>query len=169
MRSHNLKIIAGLLLTLGVATASDAAPPGVAQVSANLVKPISLTWLQDLDLGTIVLGPGTWSSATVQISRAGVFSCTSANVTCTGASQPAQYNVTGTNNQTVHVTAPNVTLINQSDATKTLTLVVDGPGTITLPNSGSKGTDFMLGGAITVSSATTSGVYVGTFNVTADY
>jgi len=149
------------------AAPADAAP--VATVKASVVKPLTLTWVQDLDLGTVVLGPGTWSGAVVGISRNGVFSCTNANVTCTGATRVATYNVTGTTNQTARITAPNVTLVNQNDPTKTLTLVVDSPGSVVIPNAGNKGADFSLGGSITLSSSTVSGVYRGTFNVTVDY
>jgi hypothetical protein len=81
----------------------------------------------------------------------------------------ATYNVTGSTNQTARVTAPNVTLVNQNDPTKTLTLVVDSPGTVTIPNAGKKGVDFSLGGAIVLSSSTAGGTYSGTFNVTVDY
>ena len=35
------------------------------------VKPLVLTKLQDLDLGTVTLGPGVWSNATVSLSQAG--------------------------------------------------------------------------------------------------
>ena len=145
-----------------------AAATQVARVSAAVAKPLTLTRVQDLDLGTIVVGPGTWSGATVGISRAGVFGC-SANVACTGATRVARYTVTGSNNQTIRITAPNVVLTNQSDPTKTLTLVVDAPGTITLPNSGNQGVQFPLGGSITVNSSTSGGTYSGTFNVTVDY
>jgi Domain of unknown function (DUF4402) len=141
----------------------------IAPVSANVVKPLILSWLQNLDLGTIVLGPGTWAGATVAITRAGAFSCVNANVTCSGATQVARYNVSGTNNQTVRISAPNVTLTNQSDPTRTLTLVVDNPGSVVLTNSGPPGTNFSLGGSVTVSSSTAGGNYVGTFNVTVDY
>jgi len=148
---------------------AEAAAPGVAAVNASVVKPLILTRLQDLDLGSIVLGPGTWSGATVSISRAGTFTCTNANVTCSGVTKVAQYNVSGSNNQVVHITAPNVTLVNQSDASQRLTLVVDNPGTVTLTNSGPPGSNFSLGGSISVSSATVGGTYSGTFNVTVDY
>ena len=67
------------------------------------------------------------------------------------------------------ITAPNVVLTNQSDQTRTLTLVVDNPGSVTLQNGGKKGTDFSLGGSISLSSATAGGVYAGTFDVTVDY
>lgn len=141
----------------------------MAGVSASVVKPLILTWLQDLDLGSIVLGPGTWSGATVSISRTGVFTCSNANVTCSGTTKVAQYNVSGSNNNVVHITAPNVTLINQSDASQRLTLIVDNPGTATLTNSGPPGINFSLGGSISVNSSTIGGTYSGTFNVTVDY
>jgi hypothetical protein len=133
------------------------------------VKPLVLTWLQDLDLGTIILGPGTWSGATVAISQAGAFSCTNANVTCSGATKAAQYNVSGSNRQVVHITAPNVTLVNQDDATQKLTLLLDSPATVTLTNSGPPGSNFSIGGSITLNSATAGGTYVGMMNVTVDY
>jgi len=160
-------------MMVGLAALAAAAPAcaanNVGTVQANVVKPLILTWLQDLDLGTIALGPGTWSNATVGISRAGVFSCTNANLICTGATQVARYNVSGTNNRTVLISAPNVTLVNQGDPTKTLTMVVDNPGSALLTNSGPPGTNFSLGGSISLSSTTVSGTYSGTFNVTVDY
>ena len=61
-----------------------------ATVKASVVKPLSLTALQDLDLGTIALGSGSWSGATVSISRTGVFSCANVNTTCSGARQVAR-------------------------------------------------------------------------------
>jgi len=169
VRWRSLRIIAGLACAFAGANSAHAAPGGIATVNASVVKPLVLTWLQDLDLGTIVLGPGTWSNATIAISRTGTFSCTSANVTCSGTTQVARYNVSGSNNQVVHITAPNVTLRNQGNASQTLTLVVDNPGTATLTNSGPPGTNFSLGGSITLNSTTAGGTYSGTFNVTVDY
>jgi len=69
----------------------------------------------------------------------------------------------------VRISAPNVTLTNQSDPTKTLTLVVDSPGSLVLTNSGPPGSNFSLGGSVNLSSTTAGGVYAGTFNVTVDY
>jgi hypothetical protein len=164
--SRCIKAIAVLLCQAGAVPAHAATQ--TAQVNASVVKPITVTWIQDLDLGTIVLGPGAWSNATVGISRAGAFTCT-ASVTCSGATKVAKYTVSGTNNQVVRISAPNVTMVNQSDPTKTLTLVVDSPGTVALPNSGNPGVTFSLGGAITLNSTTAGGTYAGTFNVTVDY
>jgi hypothetical protein len=140
-----------------------------ASVSANVVKPLTLQALQNLDLGTITLGPGTWSGATVGISRTGVFSCASAKLICTGAPRVARYKVTGGNKQVVRITAPSVTLVNQADPTNTLIMTVDSPGTVTLTSSGAPGNNFDLGGTITLSSTTATGDYQGTFAVTVDY
>ena len=93
-----------------------------AKVSANVVKPLTIKWVQDLSLGSVTLAPGTWSNAQVSISRSGVFSCASTNLVCTGIPGVATYNVVGSNGQTVRISAPNVTLVNQGDSTKTLTL-----------------------------------------------
>ena len=77
--------------------------------------------------------------------------------------------MTGTNKQTVIITAPDVTLVNQSDSTKRLTMKVDSPGKVVLTSSGMPGVEFDLGGSITLSASTAEGVYSGTFSVTVDY
>lgn len=156
------------------ATPAAAAPVGPsdrnATATARIVKPLTLNWVQDLNLGTILLsGAGAWNGAVVSIARDGTFSCTNTNVVCSGTTQVARYRVTGTNRQQVTITAPNVTLTNANNALQTLTMAVDSPGTVTLPNSGTTGVEFPLGGSITVDSTTGDGVYTGSFNVTVDY
>ena len=140
-----------------------------AAVSASPVKPLVISRVQDLDLGTVTLGPGIWSNATISVSQAGVRSCANPNVTCTGATMAATYNVQGSNRETVRISAPNVTLVNQTDSTQTLTLVTNAPASVVLTNSGFPGSDFSIGGSVTLNSTTSGGTYVGTFNVTADY
>jgi len=81
----------------------------------------------------------------------------------------AQYNVQGSKQQAVYISAPNVTMVNQSDSTKTLTLVTDAPSSLILANSGYPGSNFSIGGSVTLDSTTSAGTYVGTFNVTVDY
>lgn len=158
-------LLAGLL----AAAAPVRAATVMAQVNASNVKPLLLTKLQDLDLGSVTLGPGVWSNATVSLSQAGVRSCTNANISCSGATVVARYNVQGSNQQTVRISAPNVTMVNQSDSTQTLTLATDAPASILLTNSGFPGMDFTIGGSVTINSTTQAGTYVGTFNVTVDY
>ena len=153
----------------GEAAAAPATATVVAPVRASVTKPLMLTALQDLDVGTVILRPGTWTGATVSISQTGVLTCTNPNVICSGATQAALYNVAGTNKMTILISAPNVTLTNQADATKTLQLVPAKPASVALPNSGNQGVDFGVGGTITLSSSTTDGLYAGTMNVTVDY
>lgn len=140
-----------------------------ASVKASPVKPLILTKVQDLDFGSVTLGPGVWSNATVSLSQGGSFSCTNANVVCTGATTVARYNVQGSSQQTVYVSAPNVTLVNQNDPTQTLTMITDAPASVVIPNSGAKGVNFSIGGSVKLASTTVAGTYVGTFNVTVDY
>lgn len=162
--------VAAIALTATPAFAAPTNPDKNATATAKIVKPLTLTWVQDLDLGTVLLsGAGAWSGATVGVSRAGVFSCANSNVTCSGTNQVAKYKVTGTNNQVVTINAGNVVMTNQNDNTKTLTLTVDNPGTVNLSNSGNVGLEFSLGGAISVDSTTADGTYSGTFNVTVNY
>jgi hypothetical protein len=141
--------------------------------TARIVKPLTLQWQQDLDLGTIILSSGSWTGATVSIAPDGTFNCdggASTKVTCTSATKPAQYKVTGTNNQDVKITAPDVTLTGPGG---TLLMTVSRPGspagTINLGNSGSAGYIFGLGGSIGLNATTPDGTYTGTFNVTVDY
>src|SRR5690349_11918249 len=154
-----------LLLCLAACGVPAHAASQTVTVKASVVKPLTLTAVQGLDLGTFTLQPGTWSNAVVGISKTGTFTC-NANVTCTGTPQVAQFTVSGTNNQTVKVTAPNVTLVNQADSSQTLLLTVDAPATIALPNSGTKGVDFDIGGTLSLSSTTADGDYSGVLNVT---
>ena len=170
MQSMTIRIVGlfGALAAGQCATTACAATVNVG-VNATALKALQIVKLQDLDLGTITLGPGTWSNASVSLTQLGVFVCLPLNITCSGATQVARYNVQGSNKGVVQISTPNVTLVNQGDPSKTLTLLVDSPPAVVLPNSGQPGVDFSIGGTITVSSTTASGTYVGTFNVTADY
>lgn len=158
-----------LCLCIACAGSRGEAASLTVSVAANTVKPLIIAKLTDLDLGSVTLGPGVWSNATLSISQAGVLSCTDANLSCSGATSVASYNVQGSKQQPINISAPNVTLVNQDDATKTLTLIVDAPATLVLANSGFPGSNFSIGGSVTLNSTTAAGTYVGTFNVTVDY
>jgi spore coat protein U-like protein len=177
LRSRNdfsLRVRTKAMVLLTAAQSLAAAVPAraatmTASVNATVNKPLVLSKVQDLDLGTVTLSPGVWSNATVSISQAGALTCGSANIVCTGATMAATYNVQGSKQQAVRISVPNVTLVNQSDSSKTLTLTTNAPATITLANSGFPGSNFSIGGSVTLNSSTPSGVYVGTMNVTVDY
>jgi hypothetical protein len=168
-RGHILGLIVSITLPVIPAVAAPTSATTTVTVKASVVKPLSLTALQDLDLGTIILGAGNWSGATVSLSQAGVRSCANPNTICTGTAQAAIYQVVGTNKETVQITAPAVTLVNQGDSSKTIQLVLDAPASIVLTNSGMPGVQFSVGGSMTLSSATAGGTYAGTMTVTVDY
>jgi hypothetical protein len=168
-RGRILGLVFSMTLPAFPAAAAPTSTTTTVTVKASVVKPLSLTALQDLDLGTIILGAGTWSGATVTLSQAGVRSCANPNTTCSGAAQAATYQVVGTNKETVQVTAPPVTLVNQGDSSKTIQLVLSAPTSILLPNSGMPGVQFSVGGSMTLDSATAGGTYSGTMTVTVDY
>ncbi|HEU0310287.1 MAG TPA: DUF4402 domain-containing protein [Sphingomicrobium sp.] len=155
------------------AAATIVATPAAAQVSvsngpvtatARITKPLTLTRLDDIDFGEIIVQ----GSDTVSIDYTnGNLSCGApANLTCQGATKRAQYRVTGTNNQDVTVTMPDVTLSNGTD---NLTLVLAGPGTVNLTNSGSVGETFYIGGSIAIDETVSEGTYTGQLAVTVEY
>jgi spore coat protein U-like protein len=169
IRTRNLtQLVMMLFPCFGIAAPVGAATV-TAAVNATVNKPLVLTKVQNLDFGTVTLGPGAWSNAKISISQAGTLTCGSANVVCSGVPMAATYNVQGSKQQAVQISAPNVTLVNQSNSAQTLTLVTDAPSSITLANSGFPGSNFSVGGSITISSSTPAGTYVGTMNVTVNY
>lgn len=162
--------VAALLVAATPAAAQQVSPDSQARATARIVKPLSLYWVQDLDLGSIILGPGTWSGAVVGVGRDGTPDCANTNVTCTGTMTEAQYRVTGTNNQDVTVNASaSIDLVHTVDPTQVLAMSVDNPGTVSLGNSGVPGLVFGLGGSITVDATTVDGTYTGLFDVTVEY
>lgn len=168
-----LLISAGALTALAITSAPAVAAPVSATAQANaharLFRPLTITSVRDLDLGTIVLSGAAPYTDTVGIDQAGTFSC-GANLTCSGTTQTAQYTVTGTNNQNVTIyVSPTIAMVNQSVVSPDLTLTVDAPGTVALGASGNAGVTFDIGGSIDVADDTTEGVYQGTFDVSADY
>lgn len=165
------------LAALAAATTIAAAPafaapttvtgPGTpVTATAKITKPLTLTEVSDMDFGEIIVQ----DAGDVTMDTAGAVTCTG-GLTCQGATTAATYKVTGTNNQTVQITKPNVTLTNTDSSGTTLTLVLNGYGPTQqlLPNSGSTGVNFSLGGKIVVAANTREGTYVGDLAVTVDY
>jgi len=135
--------------------------------TARITKPLSLTRVDDMDFGTILV---TGSDTVTLDAATGIVTCgAAANMTCSGSTKAAEYKVTGTNNQDVTVTKPNVTLDNTSGGTDQLTLVLSGPDTVNLTSSGANGTTFKLGGSIAIDENVDEGVYVGDLAVTVNY
>lgn len=153
-----------------VAAPAVAAPTSVSngpvQAKAEIRKPLTLTKVSNMDFGII----SVQDTGLAVLNPDGTFTCAS-TLSCLGPATVAEYTVTGTNNQTVTITKPDVTLTNQSDNSSTLTLVLNGhgPASVLLPNSGNTGVNFKLGGEINIPAATKEGVYQGNLNVTVNY
>jgi Mat/Ecp fimbriae major subunit len=166
-------IIAGAVSALAFTSAPAYAVSPTTQATANarIVKPLTLTAAQNLDLGTIVLSGTAPYTQTVGITQAGVFSCGGASLTCSGTTQTAQYTATGTQGQTLTVAgSPTIALANSTQPTAPnipLTVAYPAAGSVVLNSAGT--VTFDIGGSIQVSDTTPDGVYGGTFDVTADY
>jgi hypothetical protein len=166
------KSLRNLMLAAAVAVlpaAADAAPTSVSngpvQAHATIVKPLTLKKVADMDFGSITVQ----DTGVAHLSAAGTLTCDT-TLTCATTGTPAEYTVTGTNNQQVTITKPNVTMSNLTDTTAApLTLVLTGQGTVTLPNSGATGINFKLGGDLAIPAATKEGVYQGDLAVTVNY
>ena len=132
--------------------------------TARITKPLTLTKIDDIDFGTIaVTGTDTVTLDEVSGNRV----CGAAvNQVCSGAFKFAEYRVTGTNNQDVTITKPDVSLSNGTD---NLTLVLTGLDTINLTNSGVTGATFKLGGSILIDEDVSEGTYTGNLAVTVEY
>ena len=79
--------VAALALTATPALAAPVSPDKQATATARIVKPLSLTWVQDLDFGTVTLvdtGP-----TTITVAQNGTRTCPGTAVTCSGASTAA--------------------------------------------------------------------------------
>lgn len=157
-----------LLPAVALAALAAATPAGAAQVTAvtsvNVVKPVALAKLQDMNFGTLTFA-GFTGSRTIALSRLGAITCAT-DIVCSGATTQARFNVTGTNKLTVLLTYSGGTLSNGTDS---IPFAANGPASITLTSSGAPGTDFDIGGALTISPELVGGVYSGTMTVTAEY
>lgn len=159
--------MAALAATAIIVTTPAFAVPVTGQAptaTARISKPLTLTRVDDLDFGTVLV---TGSDSISLDASTGVVTCGAvANMTCSGATKAAEYRVTGTNNQNVTITKPDVTLDNGTDQ---LTLVLSGPNTVNLTNSGATGATFTLGGSIAIDENVSEGTYVGDLAVTVEY
>jgi len=162
-----LAIVASSALLALASPAAAVSPATQATANAKIYKPLTISKVQNLDFGVIVLGSGAWSGEVVSISQAGALTCGGGtNLTCSGSPQVAKYHLVGTNNATVTVSSPGFNLTGPG----TLAFTPNAPATVNLGASGvTTGVDFSIGGSITLASTTPDGVYVGTFAVTADY
>jgi spore coat protein U-like protein len=157
-----------LSLAALAATAASTNPASAANTTAvttvNVVRPVSLSKLQDMDFGTLTFA-GFTGARTIALSRAGTLTC-AADIVCSGVAKQARFNVQGTNKLTVLFTYSGGTLSNGIDS---IPFTPDGQASIVMTNSGAPGSNFDVGGSLEVSPTLVGGVYSGTMTVTAEY
>jgi len=156
--------VAALTLTSAPAAAAPTSSSNSATATARIVKPLTLTRTANMDFGDIVVQ----DAGVATLAMGGALTCTG-GLTCAATGTPAAYLVTGTNNQVVTVTAPDVTLTNTANPGTPLTLDLNAPASVLLPNAGASGENFSVGGSIAVAATTRDGVYTGDLAVTVDY
>lgn len=162
-----LAVMASLLASALAPAAANAATLQAA-VTFTIVRPVVLKRVADLNFGSVVM-PLVTSAGTVSLSQANVRTC-AAQFTCSGATTVASYNLVGTNNTVVVITARPSQLANTTNTgAATLTFTPIAPATVTLANSGNVGTNFTVGGSITLPATTAPGTYTGTIDISADY
>jgi hypothetical protein len=140
-------------------------PSGPPAASARIVRPLTLSATGALNFGVIVMN-GVTADRKVTLNPDTSITCAT-ELVCDLNGTVVTYNVRGTQGQTVTINKIPTTLNGSNGGSLQLTPV--GQANILLPNSGSPGIDFPIGGEITIASTTTDGLYTGTVNVTVDY
>lgn len=174
-------MIKSLTALAAVAIAAVAAPAmaqstasTTGQGSITVIRPLTLTKNADLKFGTVVR-PAT-GAGTVTVSAAGSRSVAGGVVGLNSGDTPqaAQFTVDGEGGQSVSVTIP--ATFSMANGTDTLTVTTSNnlsgsAASQTLSNAlGSAGSlSFKVGGSVPVASTTATGVYTGTFTVSAAY
>lgn len=167
MRKFLAAFGAAAMLALFSVPAAAVTPLTQATATARIFKPLTIQFQQNLDFGNLVLtGAGTWSGQVISMNQTGTLTGCGGNVTCSGATTPAQYKLIGTNNAIVTISCPAFSLTGPG----TLAFTPNAPATVNLGAAGSStGVIFGIGGSITLASTTPEGTYTGNFLVTADY
>lgn len=139
-----------------------------ATASVNVMKPLQLTALRNLQFGTVLVGTFT-GNQNVTITPSGRTCGSGAGLTCSGVFSTAQYRVSGTNNQVALISSatPTINLTNGTGATLVLTPTF--PASVAFTNSGNQGVLFEVGGILSFNSAMADGLYTGTLEIQVAY
>lgn len=165
-------------LSLAIVLACTSAPAFAQSATGNgsvtVVRPLTVAKNTDLQFGTVVR-PST-GAGTVVVSTTGARSVTGGVVTLASGAAPtaAQFAVSGEGGQSVSLTIPSTFDIANGTDTLTVTTtndLINSAASQTLSNAaGSAGTLVVnVGGGVPVGSTTPTGLYTGTFTVSAAY
>ena len=165
---RHTRFLLAAIASMAIATPAVAATTS-AGTTVNIVRPVSISKILDMDFGTLSFA-GFSGTRAIVVSRTGALTC-AADIVCTGVPKQARFNVQGTNKLVVNITYSGGTLAipGAPPGAETIPFVADGPASVTMINSGAPGLNFDVGGTLTISPTLPGGVYTGTMNVTADY
>jgi hypothetical protein len=163
-----------LLLAFG-ALALLASPAGAqgttsqrATASVNVMKPLQLTTVRNLQFGTILVGSFT-GDQNVSVTPSGRTCGSGTGLTCSGVFNTAQFRVTGTNNQIALISSATSTVSLTNATGATLVMTPTFPGSVSFNNSGNQGVLFEVGGTMAFTSSMADGVYSGTLEIQVAY
>lgn len=156
------------LSALAPSETSAAPPAAAANATVDLLSPLSLQKLQDLDFGTI---SATAAGTAVLDPIANSISTTGGLLPAGGTPHAAQFRGSATKNSVVNIKLPKqpVTLT-RVGGTETVTVsnfTLDGPSKKQMAQATTF--DIRVGATLTVAAGQVAGQYVGKFDVTAQY
>ncbi len=157
---------AALLASAG--TAAPIAAPSPPPASANLMRPLTLAKIRDMDFGnlaTVSAGTATIDPLTEALSLTGGISPAGGTV------QAARFAGSTQSSAVVNIKVPNKTvLLTRVGGTETLSITaftLDGQSKRTLAQAGVF--EFNVGATVNVANGQAEGLYTGTFDVTIQY
>jgi hypothetical protein len=168
------KIVSALLaLSAGTGALVGAAPAQAATQSSTirttLRKPVTITWLRDLDFGRVI---ATATAGTVTIDPdTNTRSVTGGAIAAAGSPQTAKFRIVATPATLVLITRNALPVLTRSGggATMPVTLITmnGAVNPVTTPASGTF--DIDIGGTLSVVAGQADGIYSGSFQMNADY
>lgn len=166
---------AGIAMFTAMGMSSVAhADTATADARAEVLDALVLTNNSVLDFGAMVVSGG----GSVSLAADGTLNCSAADITCSGTTGVANFDVDGTANKAVTVNLPTgtVNLVHTDFATSTNAEHVIVLGAFTSDATGGEVTldaggiaDFNVGGTITLDGSEIAGIYQGSFQVTVEY
>lgn len=163
-----LPLLAALLFANPAAAQTTGTTGPKATASVNVMKPLQLTALRNLQFGTVLVGTFT-GTQNVTITPTGRTCGSGAGLTCSGVFTTAQFRLTGSNNQVALITSPTPTVTLTNGTGGTLALTLSFPSSLTIDNSGNPGRLFEVGGTLGFTSTMADGLYTGTIDIQVAY
>jgi Domain of unknown function (DUF4402) len=163
-----LRLSAALALCALPELAAAATPQQQATATATLIRPLTVTKIQDMDFGDLSAGAG---GTAVLEPNADTFSTTGGVTRVGGSPMCAEFAGAAQSNSVVNIKIPTGTVtLTRVGGTQTMTVsnfTLQGQSKRTLAKSQSF--TFRVGGTLNVAASQVEGVYTGKFDVTVQY